>query len=95
MTDIRERLLREESPRAQILVILTLSGVAAFLTSAAVLSAGLERMAWRDPLASVAGYAAFLIFIRAWIAWKRRELDADFDLPDVPLPSNHHTDRGR
>jgi hypothetical protein len=88
----RERLLREDSPRAQMLVILLLSGAAAFLASVAMLSAGIERMAWRYPLALLVGYAAFLLLIRAWIAWKRRALHADPNLADVPLPSADHSD---
>jgi hypothetical protein len=40
-----------------ILAILMLSGAAAFLFSAAALTAGIERMALRYPLAALVGYS--------------------------------------
>ena len=85
----RARLVRHGSPRTHTLIILAFSGGVAFLSSVAMLRMGLELMAWRYPLAAVAGYAAFLVFIRVWVALQRGEFEShsDFHVADLPLPS--------
>jgi hypothetical protein len=87
---IRNRLVATGYPRVMILAILMLSGAAAFLFSAAALTAGIERMALRYPLAALVGYSVFLLLIRVWISWKRGDLHGDVPgdlLLDLPLPS--------
>jgi hypothetical protein len=78
---MRRRLLAIGYPRTQICVILALVGGAAFLFSAWTLSLELERMMWRYPLAAIVGYASFLLLIRLWIVWKRREFKVPHDAP--------------
>jgi hypothetical protein len=54
--------------RFHLSLIVTLSGVTAFLSSMLALAAGMESMTIRYPVAVACGYAAFLLLIRAWIA---------------------------
>ena len=75
---VRARLIDPGRPRLVVLVILVLAGAAAFGTSVAALRLGLDAMALRYPLATIAGYAAFLALIRLWVALQR---DADL-VPD-------------
>jgi hypothetical protein len=58
--------------RLHLLLIVTLAGVAAFLSSFLALLLGVESMALRYPLAVVCGYGTFLLLIRGWIALHRR-----------------------
>jgi hypothetical protein len=67
----RDRLLRDSAPRLQLLVIVSLAGLAAFLCSAGTLGLGIPWMAVRYPLAVACGYATFFVLIRWWIAWQR------------------------
>jgi hypothetical protein len=69
---LRDRLLRESAPRLQLGFIVSLAGLAAFLSSVATLKLGVPWMAVRYPLAVVCGYATFFLLIRWWIAWQRR-----------------------
>lgn len=68
---VQAALMTEGYPRAVVLFVLALSGGAAFLFSAATLRLGLEHMGVRYFLATLAGYATFLVLIRAWIAYRR------------------------
>jgi hypothetical protein len=79
VSEIRNRLARTSSPRLTILIILAFAGGAAFLTSFAGLAAGIDSMAIRYALASIAGYLAFVVLIRAWIAM-RRGWESDVDI---------------
>lgn len=88
IAELRDRLLGEGSPRAQILFLLAVAGAGAFLSSAAMLRAGLASMGWRYALAALIGYALFLLLIRLWIAWQRRRWEWR-DLPDVPAAGGH------
>jgi hypothetical protein len=83
VSEIRNRLTRTSSPRLTILIILAFAGGAAFLTSFAGLSAGIDSMAVRYALASIAGYLAFVVLIRAWIAIRRGwQPEGDVDVPN-------------
>jgi hypothetical protein len=84
VSEIRDRLTRTGSPRLTVLIILALAGGAAFLTSFAGLSAGVDSMAVRYALASIAGYLAFVVLIRGWIAIRRGWQPEDVcDLPNA------------
>jgi hypothetical protein len=69
---VRDRLLRESAPRTQLVLIISLAGLAAFLSSVITLRLGLPWMAVRYPLGVACGYATFFVLIRWWIAWQRR-----------------------
>jgi hypothetical protein len=75
--------------RAQLFLIVTLAGVAAFLFSFVALSAGLTSMAVRYPLAVACGYLTFVLLIRGWIALHRRraaprhDKERSFDAGDL------------
>jgi hypothetical protein len=97
--DLRERLLAEAFPRVQMSAIVALAGVVAFLGSTALLWAGVTSLAARYALAAAVGYAAFLLLIRAWLAFQGRRWDLDLDgvvdlagtgarasAPDAPAP---------
>jgi hypothetical protein len=82
------------------MLIVTVSTATAFLTSVLLLLFGIHSMAIRYGTAAIAGYAAFVLLLRAWVRWKwsRVKLNADgsdlvdvaanaIDVPlDLPLP---------
>ena len=82
VSEIRDRLSRTDHPRLTMSIILAFAGGAAFLTSFATLALGLDAMAPRYALASIAGYLAFVGLIRGWIAIRRGEWQPDVDLPN-------------
>lgn len=91
----RERIVAEitgriSSPRIQISIILALTALAAFATSAVLLRVGLTEMGIRYPLAVIAGYIVFLFLLRIWI-WLQNDdpiSEIDIDLPgDLVVPS--------
>ena len=85
---MRARLLATGFPRFVILLILVIAGLTAFGFSALALNGGLDDMAVRYFVATIVGYAVFLLLIRVWIALRRRESDIT-DLPDIShLPSH-------
>lgn len=69
---VRDRLLRESAPRLQLVLIVGLAGLTAFLSSILALRLGVRWMAVRYPLAVACGYVMFFVLIRWWIAWQRR-----------------------
>jgi hypothetical protein len=92
--DLRERLLAETFPRVQMSALVALAALVAFLASAALLWSGVASLAARYALAAAIGYAAFLLLVRAWLAFQGRRwddaLDVDFvtELPRAwPRPS--------
>jgi hypothetical protein len=64
---IRARLLRNAFPRTQMFVLVSLTGLAGFGASAAMLAAGLETMGLRYLLAMVIAYIVFLSLLWAWL----------------------------
>lgn len=83
VAEIRDRLNRTDRPRLTVLIILSLAGAAAFVTSVVCLWAGIDSMALRYPLASLAGYLAFVVLIRGWIGICRGEwADTSGDVPN-------------
>ena len=70
-------------PRLAVSIILGISGGCAFLFSAVGLWAGLDSMTVRYGLAVLVGYLAFILSIRAWIAYHRGTLNLDLDPLDV------------
>jgi hypothetical protein len=85
---LRMRLLRRGLPRLQMTVIVTVTGVVAFLFSFLLLRAGLTSMALRYPLAATLAYLLFLGQLRIWLAAVRRRAERSLDV-DVfePLES--------
>jgi hypothetical protein len=93
--DVERRLREKGFPRLQMSLIVVLAGVGAFLVSASLLWAGLDRMPLRYFLAGAGGYGIFLILIRVWLAHQRGRLSLNPDFPtgpsslensDVPTP---------
>ena len=68
-------------PRLIVSLILALAGLAAFAASAGTLRLGVEVMWLRYLVATVAGYAAFLLLLRVWIAFHREGWNLDL-VPD-------------
>lgn len=64
-------------PRVQIMIILGLTGVAAFLTSAVLLRMGVTLMVVRYPVAIAAAYGVFIMLIGFWLWMQRAEPDMD------------------
>lgn len=96
---VEQLLLTTSFPRLHMVLILALAAVGAFLTSASLVSLGLNSMALRYALAMVGGYLFFLSFVRVWIAYQTRnwsfgrraredrsrtlDVDGSFELPDL------------
>ncbi len=59
-------------PRLIMSVVLALAGGLGFLSSVAMLAAGLEKMWLRYPLAVLVGWIAFLGLVRLWVAMEGR-----------------------
>lgn len=78
---MRARLLRDGFPRLQMLMLVSLTGLAGFAASAAMLAAGLEAMALRYVLAMGAAYIAFLLLLWLWLRTSAS------DYVDMPTPS--------
>ena len=89
---MRARLLREGFPRIQMFILVSLTGLAGFGASAAMLAAGVEAMALRYALAMGAAYIVFLLLLWLWL----RTSAADYiDLPvDGSADSGHAADGG-
>lgn len=66
-------------PRLQIMIILGLTGMAAFLTSAVLLRVGVTQMVVRYPVAIAAAYGVFIMLIGLWL-WMQSN---DTDMLDV------------
>lgn len=74
----RQRLLRRGFPRLQMLMIVTLTGLAGFLSSWLMLHAGVDAMSVRYLLAVGVAYLVFLL--QLWI-WLRTGETMDGDFP--------------
>lgn len=64
---MRARLLRESFPRVQMFILVTLTGLAGFAASAAMLVGGIETMALRYLLAMGVAYLVFLALLWIWL----------------------------
>jgi len=82
---LKQRLLAASFPRLQMVFILSLAGLGAFLCSAALLHGGLGNMMVRYLFATAMGYVLFLVLIRLWLDYQRRRWSFLLDLPDVDL----------
>lgn len=88
VNELRQDLQSRSWPRAQMTLLVSLTGGAGLLASFLMLHAGLHNMALRYPLALTAAYGAFLLLL--WL-WLRTKADDWTDVPDVgldlPIPS--------
>lgn len=64
---MRARLLREGFPRVQMFILVSLTGLAGFIASAAMLAAGIDTMALRYMLAMGVAYLVFLLLLWLWL----------------------------
>ena len=71
---LRRALLKQESPRLQMAVLVSLSGAAGFLGSVALLRAGLERIPVRYVTAVAIAYGVFLLLLWFWILRRRGQI---------------------
>jgi hypothetical protein len=83
---VRQHLLQESFPRIQMTLIVALTGGFGLLASFVMLTAGLESMAIRYPLALSVAYLFFLFLIWLWLRTKAKDY---LDIPDLTgsLPS--------
>jgi hypothetical protein len=80
IADLERRHLASSFPRGQLTLLVAGAGLAGFLSSVALLRAGLDQMAFRYPAAVLAAYLAFLGLLRLWIAWQRGQWSPDVDV---------------
>lgn len=64
---MRARLLRDSFPRVQMFILVSLTGLAGFIASAAMLAAGIDTMAVRYTLAMGVAYIVFLLLLWLWL----------------------------
>ncbi|SFD02931.1 hypothetical protein [Massilia yuzhufengensis] len=64
---MRARLLRESFPRIQMFILVTITGLAGFGASVALLAGGIEVMALRYVLAMGVAYIVFLLLLWLWL----------------------------
>ena len=88
-TELRDRLNRDSNPRLVILVVVVVAGGFAFLCSAGMLRAGVASMGPRYFGAALAGYLAFALLIRVWIAIRRGRFEPDVDFGLDPAGGLH------
>jgi len=93
----RDQLARTSSPRLYASLIVTLSGVTAFLASVVMLRAGVTGMTVRYAMAACAGYLAFVALIRVWITFQRRSVvdDVASSLGDIVNAGGGNGSSGR
>jgi hypothetical protein len=77
---VRERLMRDSFPRAQMALIVALTGGFGLLASFVMLQFGINAMALRYPLALSLAYIFFLFLI--WL-WLRTNAQDYLDVPDI------------
>ncbi len=64
---MRARLLRDSFPRVQMFILVSLTGLAGFGASAAMLAGGVDAMALRYVLAMGIAYSVFLLLLWLWL----------------------------
>lgn len=67
VNSMRARLLRDSFPRIQMFILVSLTGLAGFGASVAMLAAGVEAMALRYLLAMGVAYIVFLLLLWFWL----------------------------
>ncbi|MDQ7744829.1 hypothetical protein [Hydrogenophaga pseudoflava] len=88
--ELRRDLQSHSWPRAQMTLLVALTGGTGLLASFLMLQAGVERMALRYPLALAVAYGVFLLLL--WL-WLRTKSDDWAEIPDVGMdlvPSSGH-----
>lgn len=71
-------------PRAQMMLMVMLTGALGFLASFLLLAVGVASMGLRYALSCLVAYAGFLCLLGIWIHWRRdRSGDAHVELPDL------------
>jgi hypothetical protein len=93
---MRRRLETGHWPRVHCVLLVALASAAAFLLSVVLLRLQVHSLAIRYGVAAAAGYAAFVLLIRAWVRWKwsrlakdltNKVVDSAIDVPLQSLPS--------
>lgn len=79
----KARLLRYGLPRLQMSILVALTGAAGFLSSYALLQAGVASMAVRYPIAVAAAYGVLLLLLRIWLVIQERGWGEAVDAGDV------------
>ena len=78
---MRQKLQDKSFPRAQMMLIVLLTGGSGLLASFILLQLGMDRMALRYPLALGIAYLFFLLLIWLWLRTNARD---HVDLPQLP-----------
>lgn len=75
LNEIHERVHRQW-PRLQIMLMLAITGSAAFLTSFVLLKLGVTQMVVRYPIAIAVAYGVFILLIGFWLWMQRTDVTA-------------------
>ncbi len=85
VTRLRAELESGGWPRAQMMLMVMLTGALGFLASFLMLSVGMASMGLRYAVSCLVAYAGFPCLLGLWIHWRRdRSADAGPELPDFP-----------
>jgi hypothetical protein len=79
---MRARLLREGFPRLQMFILVSLTGLAGFGASVAMLVAGIDTMALRYALAMGIAYIVFLLLLWLWLRTRASDYIDALPVPD-------------
>jgi hypothetical protein len=85
LRQIRVLLKREGYPRLQMMLLVTITAGAGFLSSFLLLQAGLSAMWIRYPIAVAIAYLVFLALLWLWLRTRREDYA---NLPDLGSPPN-------
>lgn len=91
---LRRQLLRTQTPRVQMFIILLATGAAGFLFSVILAHLGVTRMGIRYPLAVGFAYLVFFLLLRIWLEYQLARLQGRRDVADSQRASLHER-RGR
>lgn len=78
---------RDSYPRLEMFLLVSLTGMAGFLTSVLLLHFGLHTIWLRYLLSIVSTYVVFLLLLKIWLTWKtnKANLDGLEVIGDIPL----------
>lgn len=95
----REKINRDSYPRLEMMMLVSFTGMAGFLTSYWLLHFGIATI-WLRYLFSIgAAYIVFIALLGAWLAWKTNRSNMDMEaldiIPDIGFPMpNGNTNAG-
>jgi len=89
---LRAYLNRERTPKLVVMILLTLTFGAGFITSKALLGADVTKMAIRYPVAVLAAWLTFMLLVRLWAELERRRFQSPDDILELTKTVGEETE---